>query len=111
MNTKDLSGIAIVIRMKLLNTAEIANTFASVKVHCLITLICPIILISHIAQLFLIRSFIVSVKVGIFTLNMHDIIIYVARWWEKYLSKRSLIKHSCSERDKLIVLWTLNRQT
>ena len=32
-------------------------TFASVKVYCLITLICPIILISHIAQLFLIRKF------------------------------------------------------
>ena len=24
--------------------------------------------------------------------------------WEKYLSKRSLIKHTCSWRDKLIVL-------
>ena len=31
-------------------------------------------------------------------------------WWEKYLSKRSLIKHTCSWRDKHIVLWTLNRQ-
>ena len=35
---------------------------------------------------------------------------YFSRWWEKYLSKRSLIKHTCSWRDKLIVLWTLNRQ-
>ena len=33
-----------------------------------------------------------------------------AWWWEKYLSKRSLIKHTCSWRDKLIVLWTLNRE-
>ena len=33
-----------------------------------------------------------------------------AQWWKKYLSKRSLIKHTCSWRDKLIVLWTLNRQ-
>ena len=33
-----------------------------------------------------------------------------ARWWEKYLSKRSVIKHTCSWRDKLIALWTLNRQ-
>ena len=32
------------------------------------------------------------------------------RWWEKYLSKRSLIKLTCSSRDKLLVLWTLNRQ-
>ena len=67
-------------------------------------ILCPIILISHIAQLFLIRSFIVSVKVGIFTLNMRDIIIYVARWWEKYLSKHSPLKHTCSWHDKLIVL-------
>ena len=29
---------------------------------------------------------------------------------QKYLSKRSLIKHTCSWRDKLIALWTLNRQ-
>ena len=26
----------------------------------------------------------------------------MAKWWEKYLSKRSLIKHTCSLRDKLI---------
>ena len=32
------------------------------------------------------------------------------RGWEKYLSKRSLIKHPCSWRAKLFVLWTLNRQ-
>ena len=32
-------------------------TFASVKVYCLITLICLIILISHIVQLLLIREF------------------------------------------------------
>ena len=41
---------------------------------------------------------------------MRDIIIYVARWWEKYLSKRSPFKHTCSWHDKLIVLWILNRQ-
>ena len=45
-------------------------------------------------------------KVRIFPLNMRDIIIYVARWWEKYLPKRSLRKNTCSWRDKLIVLWT-----
>ena len=27
-----------------------------------------------------------------------------AWWWEKYLSKRSPLKHTCSRRDKLIVL-------
>ena len=41
---------------------------------------------------------------------MHDIIIYVARWWEKYLSKGSPLKHTCSWRDKLIILCILNRQ-
>ena len=87
-----------------------AITFVSVKLYCLMTLIRLIILISHIAQLVLIRKFIFSVQVCIFPLNMCDIIIYVARWWEKYLSKRSLIKYTCSWRDKLIVLWTLNRQ-
>ena len=35
---------------------------------------------------------------------MRDIIIYVARWWEKYLSKRSPLKHTCSWNDKLIVI-------
>ena len=59
---------------------------------------------------FLFVSFIASVQVRIFPLNIRDIIIYFARWWEKYLSKRSLIKHTCSWRDKLIVLWTLNRR-
>ena len=33
---------------------------------------------------------------------MRDIIIYVARLQEKYLSKRSLLKHTCLRRDKLI---------
>ena len=33
-----------------------------------------------------------------------------ARWWEKYLLKRSPLKHTCSWRDKLIVLWIMNRQ-
>ena len=49
-------------------------------------------------------SFIVSVKVRIFPLNIPDIIIHVARWWEKYLSKRSSLKHTCSWHDKLLVL-------
>ena len=45
-----------------------------------------------------------------FSLNMCNIIIYVARWWQKYLSKRSCIKRTCSWHDKLIILWKLNRQ-
>ena len=59
---------------------------------------------------FLSVSFIVSINVCIFPSNMRDIIIHVARWWEKYLSKLSHLKHACSWRDKLIVLWILNRQ-
>ena len=50
-------------------------------------------------------SFIISVQVRIFPLNIRDIIIYVSWWWEKYLSKRSLIKHTCSWGDKLMVLF------
>ena len=61
-------------------------------------------------ELVLTVSFIVSVQVRILPLNMRHIITYVARWWERYLSKRSLIKHTCSWRDKLTVLWTLKRQ-
>ena len=34
--------------------------------------------------------------------KFRDIIIYVAWWWEKYLSKRSLIKHTCSWRVNLL---------
>ena len=50
----------------------------------------------------------VSVKVRIFPLNMCDIIIFAAQWWEKYLSKRSLLKHTCSWRDNLLYYeyWT-----
>ena len=51
----------------------------------------------------------IFVQVRMFPLNMRDIIIHVAPWWEKYLSKRSLIKHT-SWRDKLVKLWTLNRE-
>ena len=53
---------------------------------------------------FLSVSFIVSVKVRIFPLNMRDIIIYVARWWEKCLSKCNLLKHTCSWRVNKIFL-------
>ena len=50
----------------------------------------------------------VSVKVRIFPLNMRDIIIFAAQWWEKYLSKHSLLKHTCSWRDNLLYYeyWT-----
>ena len=155
MNTKDLSGIAIVITMKLQNTVgnqirrdqkkvnyrksrliprKIKETIhslknpnhidkiscmlpeiwliitASVKLYCLITLICLIILISHIAQLYLIHKFYCFCPVCIFSLSMSGIIIYVTRWGEKYLPKHSPIKHTCSWCDKLIVLWRLNRR-
>ena len=33
--------------------------------------------------------------------------VEVSWWWEKYLAKCSLIKHTCSWRDKLIVLLQL----
>ena len=35
---------------------------------------------------------------------------HLVQWWKEYLLKRSLIKHSCSWCDKIIVLWTLNQQ-
>ena len=76
-------------------------TFASVKLYCLITLIFLIILISHIGQLLLIRKIYFFYPGPHISFNMRNIIIYVARWWEKYLSKHSLIKYTCSWRDKL----------
>ena len=51
-----------------------------------------------------------SIQVCIFSLNMDDIVIYVARWCQKYLSKSSLFKHTCSWRDKLIIfLWSIEK--
>ena len=38
------------------------------------------------------------------TIMMEDVSPMLARWWEKYLSKRSPIIHTCSWHDKLIVL-------
>ena len=67
-------------------------------------------LISHIAQLHLIRKF------YCFRKDRHIYCKYGrhnhlrCRWWEKYLSKCSPLKHTCSWHDKLIVLWILNRQ-
>ena len=62
--------------------------------------------ISHITQLLLICKFCCFSKGPQISINMRDMIIYVAQWWEKYLSKRSLLKHTFSWRDKLIVLWS-----
>ena len=42
---------------------------------------------------------------------MRDIIIYVARWWEKNLSKCSLIKHTCLWHDKLIALFSIGSKS
>ena len=53
---------------------------------------------------FLSVNFIVSTKGRIFPLNMRNIIIYVAQWWEKYLSKHNPLKHTCWWCDKLILL-------
>ena len=53
--------------------------FTYSTIQCLITLICLIILISHIAKVLLILSVTVSVQVRIFPLNMRDIIIHVAQ--------------------------------
>ena len=52
-------------------------TFASVKVYCLINLICLIILISHTAQLLLIRMFYFFRPGRHISLNMRNIIIYL----------------------------------
>ena len=56
-------------------------------------------------------SSIVSIQVHTFSLNMCDIIIYVARWWEKYLSKRRFIKPTCSWHDKLIIMLFLIKKS
>ena len=94
-------------------------TFGSAKLYYLITLICLIILISHIAQLLLIRKF------YCFCPGLHVSFKYVQpnhlrcpmmgevfQFSLTYFSspKRSLIKHTCSWHDKLIVLWTLHRE-
>ena len=77
----------------------------------LITFTSLIILISHISQLLRTRKF------YCFCPSPHICFRYA---WNNYLPcpmigevlpKRSLIKHTCSWREKLIVLWTLNRQT
>ena len=46
-----------------------------------------------------------------YSINLCDIIIYLHLWWEKYLSQRNLINHIYPLRDKLVILWTLNRKT
>ena len=71
------------------------------KFYCQITLICPIILISHIVQLLLIRKFYCFCKGPHISFKYMWHIIYVARWWEKYRSKRNPFKHTCPWRDKL----------
>ena len=55
-------------------------------------------------------SSIVSTQACIFSLNMPGITIYVAQWLGRYLSKRSLIKHTSSWCDKVIIYWKLSRQ-
>ena len=43
-------------------------------------------------------------------LTLTRFFFHLVQWWEKYISKCSLIKHTCSWRNKLTVLWALNRQ-
>ena len=57
-------------------------TFASVKVYCLINLICLIILISHIAQLLLIRIFYCFRPGRHISLKYAQHNHLLARWWE-----------------------------
>ena len=47
----------------------------------------------------------------VFVKNMRICNYVVFQLWEKYVSKRSLIKHTCSCRYKLTKIWTLNRQS
>ena len=56
------------------------------------------------------QVFFFSFQVCMFSSNTSDIIIDVPQWWEKCLSKRDRIKHTCSWSNKPILLWTLNRK-
>ena len=78
----------------------------SVKRYSLISLI------SHIAYLLLaqVRKSSCFRAGRLFVINMRDIIIYVARWWEKCLLKRRLINILVYEVINLTIIWTLNRQ-
>ena len=49
-------------------------------------------------------SSIVFIQIFIFSSNMHNTIIHIGWWWEKYLSKCSLIKSCYSWLDKRFVL-------
>ena len=60
---------------------------------------------------FLLKSVSSIVPIRIFSLKICGIIITLIRWWEKYLSERSLVKKTCLWCDKLIILTTRNRQT
>ena len=65
-------------------------------------LLCNYFKLVTLHNFFLSVSFIVSVQVRIFHVNMRDIIIDVAWWWKKYLLKRILTKHTCLQRDNLL---------
>ena len=107
---KDQGRIWLIIRTQALQTLWAS---AHILMHALNNFFRP-----YGRQLAAIRNFfsprsansIASVQVHIFAKNMRDIIIYIVRWCQKHLSKQSLIKYTCSLRDKLIIVWTLNRQ-
>ena len=64
--------------------------FCVYKDYCLIALISCIVQLRLIGQFYCFRA-----------LSMHDIIIYLTQWWEKCISKRSLIKHIFSSSKEL----------
>ena len=82
------------------------------KIYCLITLICTIILISHIVQLLLIRKFYCFRKGRhiYFKYARHNHLRCPMMGEVSLVVSRSLLKHTCSWRDKLIVLWILSTQ-
>ena len=47
----------------------------------------------YIAQLLLSLSFIISVQICMFPLNMYDIIIYVAWWRERNIASLNIVAH------------------
>ena len=47
---------------------------------------------------------------AIFWKMLFPSLVYLAWWWGRYLLKYSLIKHTCSGRDKPITQWILNKQ-
>ena len=88
--------------------ARIVNSFEFMLLTILLKFHCRCLKGHHIAQLLLIRKFYCFRKGPHISFKYARHIIYVARWWEKYLSKRSPLKHTCSWRVNLLYYeyWT-----